>query len=75
MIRNSSPSPLAGEGRGGGATRRHLLTGTSLAAAAAALAASLRTAPAQAFRATPAETAGRYQNTAHVQRFYALNRR
>jgi hypothetical protein len=73
----SSPATLVGEGRGGGATatRRTLLTGSGVLAAAATIAASLRTAPAQAFQATPAEKAGRYQDSAHVQRFYALNRR
>jgi hypothetical protein len=55
--------------------RRALLSGGGLAAAAASVAMAVRTEPAQAFRATPAQKAARYQDSAHVERFYALNRR
>jgi hypothetical protein len=52
--------------------RRRLLTAGGAAAAAAS---ALRPDTAQAFRATPAEKAGRYQDSAHNRRFYELNRR
>jgi len=53
--------------------RRALLTGAGLGAAAAAVA-PLLPAPAQAYHVPPDQRAPRYKDSAHNQRFYALNR-
>jgi hypothetical protein len=50
--------------------RRGALIGGGLAVAAA-----LRPKEAEAFHAKAEEKAGRYKDSPHVQRFYALNRR
>jgi hypothetical protein len=53
--------------------RRALLTGAGLGAAAAAVA-PLLPAPAEAYHVPPDQRAPRYKDSAHNQRFYALNR-
>jgi hypothetical protein len=55
--------------------RRAILGGTGVVAAAAAVVTVLRADDAEAFQATPAQKAGRYRESEHVKRFYALNRR
>jgi hypothetical protein len=55
--------------------RRGILARGGLVAAAAAVVTVARATDAEAFQATPAEKAARYQDSKHVQRFYALNRR
>jgi hypothetical protein len=52
--------------------RREMLTGAGVAAAIATV---LRPGQAEARQSTPEEKAARYIDSAHVQRFYALNRR
>jgi len=54
-------------------SRRALLTGVGLAASAAAVA-PLLPAPAEAYHVPPDQRAPRYKESAHNQRFYALNR-
>ncbi len=67
VTRENAPHENA---RGTKIDRRALLSGTGLVATAAAVA-SLA-APAQAFHATPAETAPRYQDSEHVKTFYRV---
>ncbi len=56
--------------------RRSLLSGTGLAATAAAVVTVLRADDAEAFYQAPAsERAARYHETEHVKKFYELNAR
>ncbi|AWJ92080.1 hypothetical protein Sp245p_20065 (plasmid) [Azospirillum baldaniorum] len=58
-----------------GLERRSLLKGLGLGAAgAAAVAATLRAAPAEAMESRQEQVKSRYRETEHVKRFYALNR-
>ncbi len=54
--------------------RRALLTGAGLGAAAAAVVGPLLPAPAEAYHVPADQRAPRYKDSAHNQRFYALNR-
>ncbi len=60
-----------------GLERRSLLKGLGLGAAGAAavaLSGGTGTAPAEAAESRPEQLKARYQDNAHVERFYALNR-
>jgi hypothetical protein len=55
--------------------RRSFFGAGGLVATAAAVATVLHGGEVEAMQTTPKQKAARYQDSAHVQRFYALNRR